>query len=103
MAAARKRNPAEWLFEIQGYCENSDCNVRYVTVTVKEYDGPTPPHFCCPVCGDDLNVHHIYDLEQAEEVSDRDARVSVNLQLYRRDHPKEPFPMSAMHDGLPSS
>src|SRR5262245_51678010 len=86
LAAARKASPGEYLWEVEGYCQNTDCNIREVTVELKEFAGPTPPQFSCPVCGQELTVHHVYDAQKSEQERDREARESVNYQIYKREH-----------------
>jgi len=40
----------------------------------------------CPVCRRQLKLHHVLTLEERELAFERDARVSVNAQLYQRRH-----------------
>jgi hypothetical protein len=103
-AAARTRSELrDFIGEAELYCAGSDCSVRYVTITVKEFYTPTPARLTCPACRAPLKLHHVRSLEEAEAVREREARVSVNCQIYRRDHPGEiAMPLSVfLNEALP--
>lgn len=68
LGAARERDGrVAFIGYLELYCENPRCSVREVTVRVKEFTGPTPARLRCPACSRQL---------------ERDARSSVNAQLY---------------------
>jgi hypothetical protein len=82
-AAARARAPhAVFIGEAELYCRNADCPIRYVTITTKEYDGPTPVDLRCPACRRPLACHHVRTLAESEAVKERRARGRVNAQRY---------------------
>lgn len=70
------------------YCENQACDIREVTIRVKEFNYD-PPHvrgpFRCPNCGDGLKFHWVRNSEEQGTEEDRKARFLVNLQRARRD------------------
>lgn len=69
-------------------CENQACDIREVTIRVKEFNYD-PPHvrgpFRCPNCGDGLKFRWVKDSEEWSAEEDRKARFRVNLQRARRD------------------
>jgi|SRR5882724_11486212 len=84
LEAARARNTlADFLGEMELYCENSDCAAREVTIVLKELDGPTTPACLrCPACRRQLKLHHVATLDEAHLNAEAEARRSVNEQLY---------------------
>ena len=70
------------------YCENQACDVREVTIRVKEFHYD-PPHvrgpFRCPNCADGLKFHWVRNSVEWSAEEDRKARFLVNLQRARRD------------------
>jgi hypothetical protein len=90
LAAARDRNQLpDFIGEAELYCENPDCAVREVVLTIKEQDGQMPSGLICPACRRQLKVHYVLTLEEKRADDEREARCSVNAQRYRRDHPDE--------------
>jgi len=69
-------------------CANQACDVREVTIRVKEFSYD-PPHvrgpFRCPNCGDGLELRWVRNSEEWSAEDDRRARFLVNLQRARRD------------------
>jgi hypothetical protein len=85
LEAARARDPLGYLVgEIEAYCTNAACNVRIITITIKEQRGPTPPALSCPSCRRPAKLHHVLTLAEAEAQRAEDARASVNIQLYEQ-------------------
>jgi hypothetical protein len=85
LEAARARDAGRPAFigEIEAYCTNARCSVRYITLTIKELDGLTPPAFSCPSCRRPAKLHHVLTLAEAEARHKESARISVNAQLYQ--------------------
>lgn len=101
MAAARTRHHRlAFVGEAKLYCENSDCPARSVTVWLKEFNGPiarqTAPR--CPVCQSPLNCHGVLTFAEHEAENARDARSSVNVQRWMRDHGTTIVPMTVYLD-----
>jgi hypothetical protein len=70
-------------------CEGPRCAVRDVRVFFKEYDEPLPPRLCCPACRRPLHLRGVMTVDEYEADVERDARMSVNEQLWCRAHPGE--------------
>ena len=87
LGAARQRS-APWAFvgELEMYCQNSRCPARTVTLFVKEHDSKTPDTLTCPACQRPLKVHHVETIGEVHRNAELDARQSVLVQMYDRDH-----------------
>ena len=74
-----------WWAEL--YCENQACDIREITIRVKEFNYD-PPHvrgpFRCPNCGDGLKFNWVKNSEEWNAEEDRRGRFLVNLQRARR-------------------
>jgi hypothetical protein len=101
-AAARSALPV-FIGEAQLYCADSDCSIRAVVLTIKELDGPTTPAtMFCPACGNRLTVRHVVTLDERRDAFERDARTSVNEQLYRQRTGSQAVPLGVvLDDSLP--
>jgi hypothetical protein len=75
------------------YCGNAACAAREVTIRFKDYDqtlagdverrrGLLP----CPVCGVPMKLHWILTAIDHAATEKSEARMSVNTQMYERDH-----------------
>lgn len=95
MTAARGREPHTYVFMIELYCDRDGCAARTITIHIKELDGPIPACLPrCPLCRSPLKTHGVQTLQEAAEEDKRDARASVNAQLYlarERRLGREPF------------
>lgn len=85
IAAARRRSE---LLVLRCYCENADCSVRQVKVRVKDLDGDKRlgqiPK--CPLCSAPMNLHDALTFAEEDRHELRNARGSVAVQMYERDH-----------------
>jgi len=87
MLAALDRHP---ILTIEGYC-NGSCDVRQVTVRVKNYDKDFSAHLqagrdlVCPVCQTPLTIHAVRTLPEQDALDRAEARRSVNTQIAERD------------------
>jgi hypothetical protein len=78
------------------YCHGEDCPVRTITLSLKD-DANTLASFLdrplrCPICQSaDVALEWVRTMDEREDEWDRDARSSVNMQLWARDHRHEPF------------
>lgn len=76
---------------VEMYCDNSFCAVREVTLHLKDYDTNALKAFrsergqVCPLCRNNMKFHWVRTALEQETVSEQDARVSVNLQMFVRD------------------
>jgi hypothetical protein len=92
---------------IRLYCEDPACAGREIDIHVKDHGDEKPIRrsaLRCPLCGTDrVSVHQVLDMEAWIARKERDARWSVNAQMWERDHPEMngafflPFP----YDQLP--
>jgi hypothetical protein len=83
LSTARSRSGGVALVgRIAAYCENAGCDVREVEISVKEYGETSVREARCPACGEPLNIHGVATLAEAEVEAEREARRSVNAQLY---------------------
>jgi len=92
--------PLDALLHLEGYCAVPTCMAREVTIYVKNYDGDPIPDLKCPLCGATLARPHVLTSTEYVAREKRQARTSVNVQMYVRDH-TEPgglviYPASAM-------
>jgi hypothetical protein len=104
LVQARQRSALpHFIGEAELYCENPDCSIREVVLTIKEHDGPTTTTtLCCPACRRQLKPHHIVTLEEQRDAAERDARISVNVQRYSRRTGSTAIPLgSLLDDSLP--
>lgn len=105
LAEARARDGTEcFVGEIECYCKDSDCAIREVTLVLKELHGPTTPaRLRCPACRRPLKMHHALTRDEARRAFERAARVSVNVQRYRRQAGEDAaIPLGALlDDALP--
>jgi hypothetical protein len=91
-----------WCAEL--YCENPLCDVREITIRVKEHQGDLPyarGPFTCPACGKSVIAHWAMDHLSHAIQENRDARILVNIQRYRRDHGPAVPAAVFMDDSLP--
>jgi len=89
--------------EVEGYCENTLCETRYVRLTVK---GDTSEWskvdvIDCPLCKQPLKLHGVATIEEERKHHRLIARSSVNAQLYGEMNRDLATPMSVMADALP--
>jgi hypothetical protein len=83
LTAARERDGrVAFVGYIEVYCENPRCAVREAEIRVKELDDTTPAALRCPACRRQLKLHHVRTLDEQIREDERDARSSVNAQLY---------------------
>jgi hypothetical protein len=87
-ARARSSSPVFYGY-LELYCDRDACSAREVVVHVKELDGPTSPRLCCPACLRPLKLHDVQTREERFKDDEAAARVSVNVQLWKRAHPGE--------------
>lgn len=91
--------------EVEGYCENTLCETRYVRMTVKgdtsEWTGVDVLH--CPMCTEPLKLHGVTTFEEEGKHHRSIARYSVNAQLYGeiKINQSSAVPLSVMADALP--
>jgi hypothetical protein len=86
IAAKMEGKSDNWWAEF--YCENQACDIREITIRVKEFNYD-PPHvrgpFRCPNCADGLKLNWVRNSEERSAEKDREARFLVNLQRARRN------------------
>jgi uncharacterized protein YbaR (Trm112 family) len=87
-ARARSSSPV-FYGDLELYCDGDGCSAREVVVHVKELDGPTPVRLRCPACRRPLKLHQVQTREERIGDDEAAARVSVNVQLWKRAHPGE--------------
>src|SRR2546422_7383533 len=85
-ARARSSSPVFYGY-LELYCDAEACSAREVVVHVKEHDGPTSPRLRCPACSRPLKLHQVQTREERFDDDEAAARVSVNVQLWKRAHP----------------
>lgn len=89
ISEARERDS---LLYVEFYCDTSaDCAAREITVHVKDYDRTFVKSVIsmvpvCPICRSPLKVHWVSSAREYVEVQERQARVSVNIQMRHRDN-----------------
>ncbi len=66
-ARLRDGHPHAFIGEAEFYCENPACNLREVTIHLKEYDGPTTATFICPACRKRLKLHWVRALSEMQD------------------------------------
>lgn len=71
---------------LHGYCDTEDCLAREIEVQVKNPHRENCPAMRCPLCGQLLGHQRAEPAEVERERREREARMSVNMQRYRRDH-----------------
>jgi hypothetical protein len=105
LAAARQRSRSfDLIAYAEAYCDAQGCVVREVLVRIKEDIGETPPTtWRCPTCRHPLKLHHVLTLEEHAHEQRREARCSLNAELWRRRNPGAPgVPVSVLlDDSLP--
>ena len=103
LSAARARSSlAVFIGHVEAYCHHADCAVRVVSFEVKEHDDSLPARLRCPACRHRLQLHHVLTLEEQREAFERNARISVNAQMYQRRAGDVPVPLGALlDDSLP--
>ena len=78
------------LLVLEGYCDSTDCQVREVTIRVKDNDhvfvNQSRAGLVCPVCRHPLKRHGVETFQEAAARKELGARTSVNVQRYKRDH-----------------
>jgi hypothetical protein len=68
-------------------------------VHVAEHDRPTSPRINCPACLRPLKLHQVQTREERLEDDEAAARVSVNMQRWKRAHPgEEAVPLGMLLD-----
>ena len=73
--------------------------MREVVVHVAEHDRPTSLRLHCPVCLRPLKLHQAQTREERMDDDEAAARVSVNVQLWKRTHPgEEAIPLGLLLD-----
>ena len=85
------------------YCEQTNCAARQVVVTIKDHDNILVERLAarqqpCPLCGKPLNFHQVETFAQREAVDERDARMSVNRQMYLYENPDGFVPGNVLFD-----
>jgi hypothetical protein len=85
-ARARISSPIFYGY-LELYCDGEGCSAREVVVHVKEHDGPTPARLLCPACSRPLKLHQVQTREERIDDDETAARVSVNVQLWKRERP----------------
>lgn len=105
VAAARRHDP---VLELEAYCEAGGCPARETTIHVKDYDEDlltllrARRGLRCPVCGAPLKLHHAITFREAEAQRRLEARGSVAVEMYARDHDTLAVPMAVyLDDRLP--
>jgi len=93
------------LLTLHGYC-SSNCPTRTVRIAIKDFDrqllAMVRTHgLRCPLCGSPLQCHGVMTTAEQREADNRQARISVNLQRYERDHPGEAVPLGRIGEALP--
>jgi hypothetical protein len=97
-ARARSSSPV-FVGYLELYCDAEGCSVREVVVHVAEHDRPTSPRLHCPACLRPLKLHQAQTREERLEDDEAAARVSVNVQRWRRAHPgEEAVPLGLLLD-----
>ena len=88
------------VFEL--YCEQTNCAARQVVVTIKDHDHILMKRLAarqpCPLCGQPLKFHRVETFAQLEAVDERDARMSVNRQMYLLENPEGFVPGNVLFD-----
>lgn len=97
---ARQR---DYLLTIKAYCDGPNCTARQVEVHLKDYDGAllttvTRRTVCCPLCGRALECVEVRTAAEQARAYEREARMSVNAQIYERDHDSLGVPLEVMRD-----
>jgi hypothetical protein len=81
------------------YCDGEGCSVREVVVHVAEHDHPTSPRLHCPACLRPLKLHQAQTREERMDDDEAAARVSVNVQRWKRAPPgEEAVPLGLLLD-----
>lgn len=92
------------LIWINAYCAATGCPVREVDIRVKDYDAELMPLLrrqegvLCPVCQTPMQVHGAATLSEHERAAAMHARMSVNGQMYERDHSGIGAPLRVLID-----
>lgn len=66
-ARNRTEDGSVHFLEAEFCCDNPRCTVRQVTISIKEYDSPTPDVFRCPSCGSVLMCHWVRTVGRDDE------------------------------------
>jgi hypothetical protein len=68
------------------YCEQTNCAARQVVITIRDHDNILVERLAarqpCPLCGKPLKFHKVETFARRQAVDERDARMSVNRQMY---------------------
>jgi hypothetical protein len=70
------------------YCESPSCSAREVTILIKDDDEmllDSQREFVCPICREPLKFHVVFTRSEHAAAENRDARRSVNTQMFARD------------------
>jgi hypothetical protein len=98
-ARARSSSPV-FVGYLELYCDGEGCSVREVVVHVAEHHRPTSPRLHCPACLRPLKLHQVQTREERMDDDEAAARVSVNVQRWKRAHPgEEAVPLGLLLDG----
>jgi hypothetical protein len=94
-------HPDDWVrLKPRLYCEREGCPVRTIEISVKDTQGLLIERLRhqalhCPIChGAALSVHEVLTLDQSGARDAREARESVNTQMWQRDHAIDSNPWS---------
>lgn len=78
------------ILHLEIYCESSMCDARAITLLLKDNDDLVEHlrarEWTCPICGEPAKLHGFTDMKGAEHMEEKEARISVNLQMRKRDH-----------------
>jgi hypothetical protein len=73
-----------------------------VVITIKDHDNILVDRLAarqpCPLCGKPLKFHRVETFAQREAVDERDARMSVNRQMYLLENPEGFVPGNVLFD-----
>lgn len=75
------------------YCDDTVCPMREIDCRMKDHDNDFelfnddfPRGLVCPLCGTTLKLHDVHTNSEDRRQRERNARVSVNQQMYERDY-----------------
>lgn len=94
---------------IEAYCFSDECPAREVTIYIKDHDRTLVDMVAknsirCPICGEPTKLHGAATTREVHDAEDRDARRSVNTQMYMRDHNETFVPIGIkLDDRLPTT
>ena len=106
LATIRAAREVDALLHLTAYCDHPACAARTFTMFVKDYDRTmldAVEHaggICCPLCGRPTVLQQVHNPQEEHAAANRDARYSVNVQMYERDHGGIGHPLG-LRDDLP--